>query len=310
MTRPVARWVSAVGIATTVALAIGAFTLSFTALSALAVTARIREHLSWIWPLLVDGLMVDATVAVVVLKGRREQWYAWLLLIGGAVVSIAANAYHATMPAGAAMPPGLAAAVSSVPPVVLLAATHLTVILTRRPENTKVKADADAPVIVTAPMPTADSTRERTSLHSVERHEDGTEQATVPPSTARRPDSGTASVFARQSTSTKVGTPASRTNVVTAQEFIAEYLARRGGTAPAADVIGAARAAGYGDNQIKKARARCTPPVTSTLGRSGARVWALATVLVADAEMAADTVTGEAHPTAESHPAPPLDAAN
>jgi len=134
-----------VGIAATVALAAGAFTLSFTALTDLATNAGIRADLAWIWPLIVDGLVVAATVAVVALSGRRERWYPWLLLVSAAAASIAANAYHAAIPKGTVMPPSMAAAVSSVPPVVLLAVTHLTVILTRRPEAVEATAESVLP---------------------------------------------------------------------------------------------------------------------------------------------------------------------
>ncbi|MDN5751201.1 MAG: helix-turn-helix domain-containing protein [Pseudonocardia sp.] len=72
-----------------------------------------------------------ATVAVVALAGHETAWYPWTLLIGGAAVSVTANALHAVVAADADVPGVLAAAVAAVPPVVLLAITHLTVILTR-----------------------------------------------------------------------------------------------------------------------------------------------------------------------------------
>src|SRR5699024_5428164 len=57
--------------------------------------------------------------------------YPWVLLVGGAAVSVTANALHAVVAADADVPGVLAAAVAAVPPVVLLAITHLTVVLTR-----------------------------------------------------------------------------------------------------------------------------------------------------------------------------------
>ncbi|MDR2373134.1 MAG: DUF2637 domain-containing protein [Bifidobacteriaceae bacterium] len=120
------------GIAGTVLVACLAFLLSFTALTRLAGRAGVAAGLGWAWPLIVDGTIVVATVAVVALRDRRGQGYAWLLLVCGALVSVTANAVQAAMPAGAALPAGLAAAVCSVPPVVLLAITHLTVVLARR----------------------------------------------------------------------------------------------------------------------------------------------------------------------------------
>src|SRR5690606_39784680 len=49
----------------------------------------------------------------------------------GALVSVTANAIHAVVAADADVPSVLAASVAVVPPLVLLAVTHLTVILTR-----------------------------------------------------------------------------------------------------------------------------------------------------------------------------------
>lgn len=121
-----------VGILGTVFIAGFAFWLSFTALTHLARRAGIAEAQAWAWPLIVDGMIVVATVAVVALRDRKGHGYAWLLLGCGAGVSVTANAVQAAMPTGMALPAGLAAAVSSVPPLVLLASTHLTVVLARR----------------------------------------------------------------------------------------------------------------------------------------------------------------------------------
>ncbi|MDN5747233.1 MAG: DUF2637 domain-containing protein [Pseudonocardia sp.] len=115
----------------TMLIGAGAFWLSFVALADLAMRSGIARGQSWIWPLLVDGLIVVATVAVVALDGRRTAWYPWALLIGGAGVSVTANAAHAILAADLTVPALLAAVVAAIPPLVLLAATHLTVILTR-----------------------------------------------------------------------------------------------------------------------------------------------------------------------------------
>ncbi|WP_223397185.1 DUF2637 domain-containing protein [Nocardioides rotundus] len=118
-------------VAGTVFIAAGAFWLSFTALADLAARSGVGGSQAWAWPLIVDGIIVVATVAVVALAGQRAAWYPWVLLIGGAAVSVTANAIHAVVAADADVPGVLAAAVAAVPPVVLLAITHLTVILTR-----------------------------------------------------------------------------------------------------------------------------------------------------------------------------------
>ena len=118
-------------VAGTVFIAAGAFWLSFTSLADLAARSGIGAGQAWAWPLIVDGIIVVATVAVVALAGQRSAWYPWALLVGGALVSVTANAIHAVVAADADVPGMLAASVAAVPPVVLLAITHLTVILTR-----------------------------------------------------------------------------------------------------------------------------------------------------------------------------------
>ena len=128
------RWAVMTAVAGTVFIAAGAFWLSFTSLADLARRSGIGAGQAWAWPLIVDGIIVVATVAVVALAGSPASWYPWALLIGGASVSVTANAIHAVIAADADVPSILAGAVAAVPPVVLLAITHLTVILTRPPE--------------------------------------------------------------------------------------------------------------------------------------------------------------------------------
>ena len=130
-TRRGGRTAVATAVAGTVFIAAGAFWLSFTALADLAERSGIGAGQAWAWPLIVDGIIVVATVSVVALAGQRAAWYPWLLLMAGALVSVAANAIHAIFAADVDVPGGLAGAVAAVPPLVLLAITHLTVILTR-----------------------------------------------------------------------------------------------------------------------------------------------------------------------------------
>ena len=113
-------------------LAIGGFVLSFAALRDLAVRVGMPADLGWIWPLLIDGMIVEATLAVVALaqRGSRAVWYAWFLLAVGAVVSVGSNGVHAMVTGHG----WAGAAAASVPPVVLLATTHLTVLLMAAPD--------------------------------------------------------------------------------------------------------------------------------------------------------------------------------
>ena len=148
------HWAVVTAVAGTVFIAAGAFWLSFTALADLAARSGVGGSQAWAWPLIVDGIIVVATVAVVALAGQRSAWYPWALLTGGAAVSVTANAIHAVVAADADVPGVLAAAVAAVPPVVLLAITHLTVILTRpqpapdtlMPSDDAVSPDTSAPI--------------------------------------------------------------------------------------------------------------------------------------------------------------------
>jgi hypothetical protein len=125
----IAVWTAVVG---TVFIAVGAFWLSFTALTDLADASGIAATQAWACPLIVDGIIVVGTVAVVALAGQRGAWYPWMLLMIGTAVSVAANSIHAVVAADADVLPVLAASVAAVPPLVLLAITHLTVVLTQR----------------------------------------------------------------------------------------------------------------------------------------------------------------------------------
>ncbi|WGP06192.1 DUF2637 domain-containing protein [Bacillus subtilis] len=157
------RWAVVTAVSGTVFIAAGAFWLSFTALADLAARSGIGAGQAWAWPLIVDGIIVVATVAVVALAGQKAAWYPWALLIGGAAVSVTANAIHAVVAADADVPGVLAASVAAVPPVVLLAITHLTVILTRplptatdpHTDTGLVARDRVAPVEQPTPKPPA-----------------------------------------------------------------------------------------------------------------------------------------------------------
>jgi len=92
MTTPIAsraagrRWAVVTAVSGTVFIAAGAFWLSFTALVDLAARSGVGAGQAWAWPLIVDGIIVVATVAVVALAGTRASWYPWALLVGGALV--------------------------------------------------------------------------------------------------------------------------------------------------------------------------------------------------------------------------------
>lgn len=126
-------WAAAVATCGNLAIGFGAFWLSFTALSDLARLAGVPEEQAWAWAVIVDGLIVISTVAVVALDGNgwRAVAYPWTLLTLSAGVSVVANVLHAIVQAAPEVPAPLAGAIAAVPPLVLISTTHLTVILIR-----------------------------------------------------------------------------------------------------------------------------------------------------------------------------------
>lgn len=123
--------------ASTTMLAALAFAISFSALHDLALQAGVT--IPALWPIVVDGLIVVATIAVVALRGSR--WFAWTILIAASSVSLIGNAVHAYL----SQPPvgtGIAIAVAVVPPAALVLSTHLAVALQRDSLSTDPKLNA------------------------------------------------------------------------------------------------------------------------------------------------------------------------
>ncbi|MGX1695314.1 helix-turn-helix domain-containing protein [Microbacterium keratanolyticum] len=152
--RPAAWWAAAVALGGTTLIGIGAFWLSFTALTDLARLAGIAADQAWVWALIIDGVIVVCTVSVAALDdaGWRAVAYPWSLLAAAAAVSVVANIVHAIMQAPAAMPRPLAGAIAAVPPLVLLAGTHLTVVVGRHSRHEPAAPIAEP--LGTAPAPT------------------------------------------------------------------------------------------------------------------------------------------------------------
>lgn len=140
-------WAAAVATCGNLAIGFGAFWLSFTALSDLARLAGVPEDQAWVWAVIVDGLIVISTVAVVALDGNgwRAVAYPWTLLALSAGVSVVANVLHAIVQAAPEVPAPLAGAIAAVPPLVLISTTHLTVILIRHAARTPVAQSTAAP---------------------------------------------------------------------------------------------------------------------------------------------------------------------
>ena len=130
--------------------------ISYTALADLASRAGLGTWQAHAWPLVVDGLILAATRAVVTFGGHDARRYAWVLLGCAASASIAANVTHALLPDGP-VHPAIAAVVAVVPPVAALAMTHLAVVRARvRQDATDISADASPQVVAASTIDAPD----------------------------------------------------------------------------------------------------------------------------------------------------------
>lgn len=113
-----------------VAVAALAFWLSFASLADLAARFGVPAGQAWAFPLVVDGLVVVSTVAAAAMT--RHRWYAWALLVVGTIVSVAGNGIHAWHLTASSISVGIAV----IPPLVTLAAIHLTIMLAQQGRDT------------------------------------------------------------------------------------------------------------------------------------------------------------------------------
>lgn len=142
---------AALGLAIVIALGIttGAFVLSFAVQRDLARQALIPEHLTWIFPAIVDSAILGATIAIVIISklnmNKRDRGFYIALAVSVVVISILGNAYHAYHAAVAArefidgggdlgfnpLAPAIAAAIAIIPPALVLAFTHGITVLVK-----------------------------------------------------------------------------------------------------------------------------------------------------------------------------------
>lgn len=143
---------AAVGITSLVAMV--SFVLSFSSLADLAARTVWPGKLAWGFPVIVDGIIVLATMALVAFSAYPEQRgarrYFRILLSVGAAVSVAGNAVHAMLPNAELPDPPLgswaAAILACVPPIALVLVTEGLSILWRftpyeRPDETAQRQD-------------------------------------------------------------------------------------------------------------------------------------------------------------------------
>jgi hypothetical protein len=102
-----------------VALAVAGFAMSYDALHALAVDQGVPAALAWLWPLVVDGFIVVASLCVVraVAEDRRAA-YPRVLVLAFSGISVAFNVVHAA-------PTLVARLVAAIPPAALVLSFEL-----------------------------------------------------------------------------------------------------------------------------------------------------------------------------------------
>jgi hypothetical protein len=119
------RWVQPTSATGVLGIGAAAFLLSYDALHSLALASGVRPGLARIWPGVLDGFIVVATLTVVAAKrASRPTWYPWALVVLFSAASVAFNILHAVDQTLAAAG-WVAALVFAMPPVALVLATHL-----------------------------------------------------------------------------------------------------------------------------------------------------------------------------------------
>lgn len=109
-------------------IGVSAFTKSGISLWQLAADSGYPRELGWVLPLVLDGMVILATLILVVDTSHR--WFAWSLLILGSVASTAGNIVHVSM-SDYSSSFTVAALTAAAPPLVLLVTTHLMIQLVR-----------------------------------------------------------------------------------------------------------------------------------------------------------------------------------
>lgn len=135
------------GVTVAVVLALLAFIISFDALRAVGLACGINVSLAWMFPIIIDGSTLAFTWAAWAFKTRRMgTLYPWLMLVLFSVISLIGNALHAhpVMVNGMLLPDWVPPVIMTVPPVALLATTHMIVLAAGRTFDRQAMAEAAA----------------------------------------------------------------------------------------------------------------------------------------------------------------------
>lgn len=123
------------GLTVAVLLALLAFIISFDALRVVGLACGINARLAWMFPLIIDGSTLAFTWAAWAFKTRRlSTVYPWLMLVLFSIISLIGNALHAhpVQVNGLLLPDWVPPLIMTVPPVALLATTHMIVLAAGR----------------------------------------------------------------------------------------------------------------------------------------------------------------------------------
>jgi hypothetical protein len=139
----------------TVIIMTASFAVSFNAQRDLAERLGWDESLSWLFPVFIDGFIFLATLTLVAFSGyatqKNNRIYLWCVLVFFSLISVSANVIHALLPdlvgqqGRVGLQGILAAVLSCIPPLALLAATHILALLWKfSPEELPIVALTDA----------------------------------------------------------------------------------------------------------------------------------------------------------------------
>ena len=113
---------------------VAAWVLSYEALAEGARAIGIRPELSWLYPVVVDGVVATAYVATFALRDAhaRTRLYVWTIMLGAIALSVTGNGFHAVLHAGSlGLPLAVAIPGSAIPALSLACVIHLHVVLAR-----------------------------------------------------------------------------------------------------------------------------------------------------------------------------------
>ncbi len=143
-------------------LAATGFALSYDALRQMALAIHIRDQLTYLFPLIIDGFVAYSVRALLLLRAAplTARAYVWLLFGASTAASIWANTLHAvrlnqqTLPATGHLhlSDTSVCILSAISPLALAGAVHLG-IHTSRHTRSAVPPDGEAPVPITTPVP-------------------------------------------------------------------------------------------------------------------------------------------------------------